>query len=318
MANRRQKCSCAIRCVGDAARSRCRQQGCEQRRPGRQASKHRRAWRNDALACRVLRKWSPLEHDRSEFGARWRPGRRGRRRASPEGSVLPRLYRSLGAIFLLWNDRAARPLHGESAAAAGTCRAHCRIFGIPRCARIARRSTVDAGTRFADFRSLLRIRLLHAAPRRHCCRPLDRTAQCSRDRGAVDERRSCRHDFRCVIPPGSAVARCRLGLPQGQYLGSGRCPLSARRRSASHAWLHSFQHGHQCRCGYRSAAMRLARAGLRLALRLRHSGGLHAGRPRHVSFRVPPPAGARGTAKLRGCSAQRGRSAHRRCADHRS
>ena len=54
--------------------------------------------------------------------------------------------------------------------------------------------TVDSRAGVADFRALLRFRLLHAAARRHDRRSLDWTAQCCRHWRPVDECRSYRHD----------------------------------------------------------------------------------------------------------------------------
>src|SRR5205814_874325 len=121
----------------------------------------------------------------------------------------------MGTILLLWNDGAARPLHGESVAAARTRRAHRWIFWVPCRSGIDRRPALNPGARVANFRSLLRVRLLHAAAWRNDRRSLDRTAQWCRDRRPVDECRSYRHDFRPVIPPGPAAARHRLGFPEG-------------------------------------------------------------------------------------------------------
>src|SRR5436309_6673168 len=114
---------------------------------------------------------------------------------SAERSFLPRLHRSVGKIFLLWNDGAARPLHGESVVAARTCRAHRWIFWIPCRGGIGRRPALNPGARFADFRALLRFRLLHAAARRHDRRSLDRTTQCCRDWRSLDECRSYSDDL---------------------------------------------------------------------------------------------------------------------------
>ena len=97
-----------------------------------------------------------------------------------------------------------------------------------------------------------------------------------------------------------AAARHRLGFPEGQYLGAGGRPLSARGRSAADPRFHHLQHGNQHRSGRRTVALRSARASLWLALWLRHRRDLHAPRPCHLSLRIPLPAGAGGARKLEG------------------
>ena len=80
-------------------------------------------------------------------------------------------------------------------AAARTRSAHLWIFRVQNGGGIGRRSAFNPGARVADFRALLRFRLLHAAAWRHDRRSLDRTAQCCGDRRSLDECRSHRDDF---------------------------------------------------------------------------------------------------------------------------
>ena len=61
-----------------------------------------------------------------------------------------------------------------------------------------------------------------------------------------------------------------------------------------------FSHRNQHRSGRWTVALRSARTGLWLALRLRHRRDLHAPRPCHLSLRIPLSAGAGGTAQVRG------------------
>src|SRR5262245_24256853 len=101
----------------------------------------------------------------------------------------------MGAILLLWNDCAVRPLYGESVAALRACRAYRWIFWVPCRRRIDRRPALNAGACVANFRPLLRFRLFHAAAWRYDRRSLDRTTQWCSDWRPVDECRPYRHDL---------------------------------------------------------------------------------------------------------------------------
>src|SRR5205823_1519091 len=118
-----------------------------------------------------------------------------------QGTFLSRVHRSVGKIFLLWNDGAARPLHGEPAAPARTRRTHRRIRGISFHLGIALWPALHPGSRLPDFRALLWVRLFYSVTRRYDRRSLDRTTQWCRDRRLGDECRSYRHDLRPIIPP---------------------------------------------------------------------------------------------------------------------
>src|SRR5207302_328383 len=108
-----------------------------------------------------------------------------------------------------------------------------------------------------------------------------------------------------------AAARHRLGFPERQYFGAGGCPLSARGRSAADPRFRHLLHGNQHRSGRGTLALRSARPGLWLALRLRHRRDLHAPRSCHLSLRIPVSAGAGGATQVRGHSTHRSRPAHR-------
>src|SRR5205823_1208147 len=103
--------------------------------------------------------------------------------------------------------------------------------------------------------------------------------------------------------PRPTPARHRLGLFEGQYFGAGGCSLSAGRRITADPGFRHFQYGNQYRSGRRTFALRCARTGLWLALRLRHRRDLYAPWPCHLSLRIPLPASASGAAQVRGHSA---------------
>src|SRR5439155_530126 len=78
-------------------------------------------------------------------------------------SWLSGVHRSLGTLFLLRHAIAARALHGQSAAAPGTHRAHRRVWSIsPPAREHLSRAPLGAGARLGYLRPLHRARVSHA------------------------------------------------------------------------------------------------------------------------------------------------------------
>ncbi len=207
--------------------------------------------------------------------------------------LLPRLHRGLGALLVLRDDGTPGPLHGEPGAAAGPRRAHRRVRRVSRCAGIDVGSADTVRARLHGVRALHRLRLFHTGPGRLHRRSLDRAAQRRRARRRLDERRPPRDGLRPIVPAGAAAARRGLRFSQGQHLGAGGRAVSLERRSPAHARVRDLQHGDQFRRRRRTPGLRLSRAALRLARRLRGGRGVHAHRACDLSLWLSPSARAR-------------------------
>ena len=98
---------------------------------------------------------------------------------TPQGTVLSRLHRGVGAIFLLRHDGAAGPLHGEPTTAARARRARrrdSRSFARPLESITGPLSTQALASQIFGLYAGLRV--FHPAARRADRRSLDRAAQC--------------------------------------------------------------------------------------------------------------------------------------------
>src|SRR5262245_59663216 len=95
------------------------------------------------------------------------PARPGRSIWSPARAFIPVLHRDVGALLLLRDARAARPLHGEISAAARARRQGDRAGNAQELLRRHLRPARHAAVLLAHLRPLYRPRLLHAVLRRH-------------------------------------------------------------------------------------------------------------------------------------------------------
>src|SRR5262249_32326991 len=95
------------------------------------------------------------------------PARPGRSIWSPARAFIPVLHRDVGALLLLWDARAARPLHGEIPAAARARREGDRACNTQELLRRHFRPAGKPAFLLAYLWPLYRPRLLHAVLRRH-------------------------------------------------------------------------------------------------------------------------------------------------------
>ena len=96
--------------------------------------------------------------------------------------------------------------------------------------------------------------------RRPDCRPLDRAAQCGRDRRAVDERRASRHGLRQTFLGALLLLVIGSGFLKGNISAQVGALYPREDEARRTRGFIDLQHGNQYRRGCRTIALRIARA----------------------------------------------------------
>ena len=235
---------------------------------------------------------------------------RRRRPVRPsEGPHLPVHHRNVGALLVLRDARAARPLHDQISAAAGPCRQRGRLGRLKARARVGVRAARRAAVVVADLRLLYRAGLSDADFRRTSGRPRARPAPHRGHRRRPDGDRPFHDGGRAAVPVRAARADPRQRRVQAEHLHPGRRALCAG-RSAPRPRLFDLLCRHQCRRVPGAAGLRHARRGGGLALRLCRRRRRHADRARDLSL-CDAAAAARRAAEGEGGAC---RAAAARCA----
>ena len=190
-----------------------------------------------------------------ELRRAWRPVR------PPEGPHLPVHHRDVGALLLLRDARAARPLHDEISAAAGARRQTSLGLAGLKSALEAVFGPLDVQPLSSQIYGLLHgAGLSHADFRRASRRPRARPAPHRRPRRDPHGDRPFHDGGRAAVPVRAARAHPRQRRVQAEYFDPGRRALCARRPRAATAPIpSSMSASMSARFWRRSSAARSAR-----------------------------------------------------------
>src|SRR6185312_15902881 len=200
-------------------------------------------------------------------------------------SARPQLFvrdRNVGAFLILWDARAARPVHGQILARTRTSAAGHRALHFQDCARKHFRGAGCTAFRLSHLRLLFWPSLSDADFGRSACRPRARSTPDRHPRRRTDGCRTFRDGIRAAFFVRTRASHSRQRGLQAQYLYAGRRALCARRSSPGSRILDILR-GYQSWRVPRTTHLRHARRRAWLALRIYSRRIRHDGRACHLS-----------------------------------
>src|SRR5262245_48399458 len=147
----------------------------------------------------------------------------------PARAIFPVHHRDVGALLLLRDAFAARPLHGEIPASARARRKGDRACNAQELLRRHFRPAGKPAFLLAHLWPLYRARLLHAVFWRLARRPLPRSASHHHNRRLAHGGRSFHDGVRAAVSVRADRAHPWQRLLQAQYVGPGWQSLPSRR-----------------------------------------------------------------------------------------